>query len=138
MKIWTPILVRKMRNFSSQAEEMEQAISKFQDGMPALESNGYQQLHRHLAKLPVPDKQKISSMTHAEAVEGGLIKTMREEEPKRFTPPEVLLYKHAVEYRYKAIHTSTYRYTLVHTSTYQYILVCISTYNHIQVHTCTY
>ena len=50
------------------AEEMEQAISKFLDGMPALESNGYQQLqvHSHLAKLPVPDKQKISSMTQAQ------------------------------------------------------------------------
>ncbi len=79
------------------AEEMEQAISKFLDGMPALKSNGYQQLHRHLAKLPVPDKQKISSMTHAEAVEGGFIKTMSEEGLKRFTPTEVLLYKHAVE-----------------------------------------
>ncbi len=44
------------------AEEMEQAISKFLDGMPVLESNGYQQLHRHLAKLPVPDKQKIGSI----------------------------------------------------------------------------
>jgi hypothetical protein len=31
------------------AEQMEQAISKFLDDMPALESNGYQQLHRHLA-----------------------------------------------------------------------------------------
>jgi hypothetical protein len=48
------------------AEEMEQAISKFLDDMPALESNGYQQLHSHLAKLPVPDKQKISSMTQAQ------------------------------------------------------------------------
>ena len=96
------------------AEEMEQAIGKFLDGMPALESNGYQQLHRHLAKLPVPGKQTINSMTHTEAVEGGFLNTMSEEELKRFTPTEVLLYKHAVEYRYIAVHT-----------------------NHIQVHMCT-
>jgi hypothetical protein len=47
-------------------------------------------------------------MRNAEAVEGGLIKTMSKEELKRFTPYEVLLYKHALEYRYIAIHTSTY------------------------------
>jgi hypothetical protein len=67
-------------------------------------------------------------MTHAEAVQGGLIKTMSEEGLKRFTPSEVLLYKDTVEYRYIAIHTSTYWYIQVYTSTYQYILV----------HTCMY
>ena len=36
------------------AEEMEQAISKFLDGMPAVESKRCEQLHRHLAWLPVP------------------------------------------------------------------------------------
>ncbi len=100
------------------AEDMEQAIIKFLDGMPALESNGYQQLHRHLAKLPVPDKQKIGSMKHTEAVEGGPIKTMSKEGLKRFTPSEVLLYKNAVEYRHIAIHTSTYQYISAHISTY--------------------
>ncbi len=86
------------------AREMEQAISKFLDGMPALESIGHQQLHRHLAKLPVPDKQKISSM-HTEAVEGGLVKTISEKELKWFTPPEVLLYKHTVGIQ---VHSDTY------------------------------
>jgi hypothetical protein len=41
--------------------------------MPALELNGSQQLHNHLALLPVPESKKMSSMKHAEAVEGGLL-----------------------------------------------------------------
>ena len=39
------------------AEEMEQAISEFLDGMPAVEFKRYEQLHRHLARLPVPEKK---------------------------------------------------------------------------------
>ncbi len=31
------------------AEEMEQAIRKFLDGIPAVKSKRYEQLHRHLA-----------------------------------------------------------------------------------------
>ncbi len=58
------------------AKEMEQAISKFLDGMPAVELKRYEQLDRHLALLPVPEEEKISAMTHTEAVEVGLLKTM--------------------------------------------------------------
>ena len=90
------------------AAEMEQAISKSLDGMPAVESNRYEQLHRHLARLPVPEKKVISAMSHTEAVEGGLIKTLSEEEMKRFTPSELLLYKIATEHRYMQVHTSIY------------------------------
>jgi hypothetical protein len=57
------------------AEEMEQATSKFLDGMPAVESKRYEQLHRHIARLPMPEAKNISPMTHTEAVEGGLLKT---------------------------------------------------------------
>ncbi len=87
-------------------EEMEQAISKFLDGMPAVESKRYGQLHSHLARLP--DSKKITSMTHTEAVDGGLLKTMSKDELKRFTPSELLLYKIASEHRYIPVHTSTY------------------------------
>ena len=90
------------------AEETEQAISKFLDGMPAVESNRYEQLHRHLARLPVPEMKIISAISHTEAVEGGLIKTMSVEELKKFTPSELLLYKIASEHRYIQVHTSTY------------------------------
>ena len=47
-------------------EEMEHAICKFLDGMPAVESKRYEQLHRHLTRLPVPDSKKIISMTQTE------------------------------------------------------------------------
>jgi hypothetical protein len=48
-------------------------------------------------------------MAHAESVnlEGGLIKTMTEDKLKTFTPSELLLYKHAVEYRYRPVHWAT-------------------------------
>ena len=117
------------------AEQMEQAIGKFLDGMPAVESKGYEQLHRHLARLPVPEKKIISAMSHTEAVDGGLIKTLSEEELKRFTPSELLLYKIASEHRYMQVHTSMYQYIAVYTGMYlylpntcMYILVCTSLY----------
>jgi hypothetical protein len=94
MRIWTPILARWMRNFPH-PEKVEQAISKFLDGMPAVlaavESKRYEQLHKHLARLPVPEAKKISAMML-----------------KRFTPSELLLYKIASEHRYIPVHTSTY------------------------------
>ncbi len=71
-------------------EEMEQAISKFLDAMPALESDRFQQLHRHLVLLPLPDKV-VSSMMHGEAVEGGFLKTVSEKKLKQFNPSELLL-----------------------------------------------
>ena len=39
------------------AEEMEQASSKFLDGLPAVESKRYEQLHKLLSRLPVPEKK---------------------------------------------------------------------------------
>ena len=104
-------------NSRPDAEEMEAAISKFLDAMPALELDGFQHLHKQLARLPLPSQKGVSSMGHDEAVEGGLLKTMSEEELKRFTPSELLLYKHAQEYRYILEHNSTYTYVLVHTRT---------------------
>ena len=67
---------------------------------------------------------------------------MDEEELKRFTPTELILYKHAQEYRYmsysyqfipvytiytgtKHVHTSTYQYIRVYTGTYLYIPLSI-------------
>jgi hypothetical protein len=39
-------------------------------------------------------------MTHAEALEGRYLLDMSEEERKRFTPSELILYKHALEYKW--------------------------------------
>ena len=117
------------------AEEMEQAIGKFLDGMPAVESKGYEQLHRHLARLPVPEKKIISAISHTEAVEEGLIKTLSEDELKRFTPSELLLYKIASEHRYMQVHTSMYPYILACTCTY---IIHVRIYLYILVHTLMY
>ena len=92
------------------AEEMEEAISKFMDGMPALELDLFQQLHRQLARLPLPDKKVVNSMTLDEAVDGGVLKTMSEDELKRFTPSELDTSTHR--------NTGIYKYELVHTHMY--------------------
>ncbi len=44
-------------------------------------------------------------MSHSKALEGGFIPNMDEEEQKRFTPSELLLYRHALEYRYLLVCT---------------------------------
>ncbi len=60
------------------AEEMEAAaISKFLDGMPALETDGFQHLHRQLARLPLPNLKESRSMGHDEEVDGVLKTTSK-------------------------------------------------------------
>ncbi len=41
-------------------------------------------------------------MTHAEAIKAQFLPNMTQEEQKRFTPSELLLYKHTLEYRWTA------------------------------------
>jgi hypothetical protein len=62
------------------------------DGMEAQERGGFN-------NLPVPTAKASQAMTHKDALEGGLIQSMTEEEQKQFTPSEFLFYKHALEYR---------------------------------------
>ena len=90
--------------------DMEEAISKFMEGMEQQEHTGYNTLHNLLQGLPVPVQKNLnaSSMTPAEAFQGGFLRDLDEDEKKRFTPSELLLYKHAVEYRYITVYTSTY------------------------------
>jgi hypothetical protein len=101
---------------------MEEAIGKFMEGMEKQERTGYSALHKLLQGLPVPVHNTAGSMTQAEAFVGGFLCDLDEDEKKRFTPSERLLYKVAVEYRYITVHTGTYLYVLVHTGTYLYIL----------------
>ena len=60
------------------------------------------QIHRLLSRLPVPVQKKTRIMTHwhAEAIEGRFLPNMTEEEQKRFTPSELVLYKHALGYKW--------------------------------------
>jgi hypothetical protein len=82
---------------------MEEVISKFMDGMEAQERGGFKELHRLLACLPVPTVKASQAMTHKGALEGSFLPSMTEEEQKLFTPSELLLYKHALEYRFKQV-----------------------------------
>ena len=90
---------------SPDAATMEEAISWFMDGMEAQECCGLKDLHRFklLERLPVPTVKPSLPMTHKDALEGGFLPSMTEDEQKLFTPSELLLYKHALEYRYKHV-----------------------------------
>ena len=81
------------------AEDTEEAINKFLEGLESQEKAGFNRLHSLLKNLPVPVAAHGSNMSHAEALEGGFLPKMDEEQQKRFTPSELLLYRHAVEYR---------------------------------------
>ncbi len=88
-------------NSGQDAEVMEEAISKFMDSMEAQEHGGFKEWHLVLGRLPVPTtKESQGIMIHTEAVEGYFLPVMDEEKQKQFTPSELLLHKHALEYRY--------------------------------------
>ncbi len=78
------------------------AISKCVEGLEAQERSGFDDIHRLLKCLPVPVTKAIRVMTHAQAIEAQFLPNMTEEEQKRFTPSELLLYKHALEYKWTA------------------------------------
>jgi hypothetical protein len=82
---------------------MEDSISQFMDGLEAQERDGFNDLHSLLGHLPVPTAKASQAMTHKDVLEGSFIPSMTEEEQKRFTPSKLLLYKHALEYRYKLV-----------------------------------
>ena len=94
------------------ADDMEEAITKFLDEKKGQERSGFKDLHRFLGRLPLPVAKGDRAILHSEALEGGFIPKMDEEEQKRCTPSELLLYKHSLEYRY-FVHTlyihSTYK-----------------------------
>jgi hypothetical protein len=85
---------------------MKGAINKFMEGLEGQERSGFAQIHRHLSssRLPVPVQKKTRIMTHAQAIEGQFLPNMSEEEQKRFTPSELILYKHALGYKWTVEH----------------------------------
>ena len=84
------------------AATMEEAIGNFMDGIEAQERDGFKHLHQFVGRLPVPTVNVSPSMSLKDALEGGFLPSMTEEEQKRFTPSELILYKHALEYRWTA------------------------------------
>ena len=91
---------------------MEEAISKFMDGMPALELDNFQQLHRQLARLPLLEEKVVSSLTHDEAVE--CIPVQTRSGCNQSVPGT---------YWYISVYTSTSKYVPGCTSIYLFILI---------------
>ena len=83
------------------AAETEEAINKFLKGLESQEEAGFDRLHSLLSRIPVPVSTNGGNMSHTDALDGGFLPKMDEEQQKRFTPSrsELLLYRHAVEYR---------------------------------------
>jgi hypothetical protein len=65
---------------------MEEAISKFVEGLESQERSGFDDIHRLVKGLPLPVTKAIRLMTHAQAIEAQFLPNMTEEEQKRFTP----------------------------------------------------
>ena len=82
------------------AAEMEEAIGKFVSGLERQEQSGFNQLHSLLSKLPLPEAKSGIKMSHTAALEGGFLPKMTDAQAKLFTPSELLLYNHAMAYRY--------------------------------------
>ena len=72
-------------------EVMDEAIADFLKRFEKEERGGYHGLHATLSRLPLPGKMDQGGLSVAEA---------EEEEARRFTPTEVLLYQHAQDRRY--------------------------------------
>ena len=52
------------------AGDMEEAIDKFLDGLDGQERSGFEEMHRFLARPPIPSGKESQSMTHAKAIQG--------------------------------------------------------------------
>ncbi len=74
MRSWILILAQRMRSFLThlmlrQPESMEEAISKFMEGMERQESSGFQNINRLIHNLSVPEQKANRCITHADAIE---------------------------------------------------------------------
>ena len=87
-------------------DEQDAAIADFFKRLEAQEGNHYAGLHRVLSRLPVPGKVDPKGHSVHAAIEAGMLPHMDEEEARRFTPTEVLLYQHAQDHRYFCLCTA--------------------------------
>ena len=79
-------------------DAMDADIADFLKLLEAEEQELYAGLQSALSRLPVPGKVEALSV-HA-AMEAGMLPRMDDEEARRFTPAEVLLYQHAQDHWY--------------------------------------
>ena len=80
-------------------EEMEEAIDAFLSRMEQEEKRGFKDLHSILSKLPMPTPAPGRTFTVDQAIEAGFLPEHDHDMADRFTPSELLLYRHAQEYR---------------------------------------
>ena len=66
--------------------------------------------------MPTPKESRET--THSEALEAQFLRDLDEEQRKRFTPTELIMYRHAQDFRYIALYTSISRYILAYTVIY--------------------
>ena len=73
----------------------EGAISDFLRRLEAQEKRGYTGLDEVLSRLPLPTMVHQAGLSVPDAMDAGMLLRMDDEESRRFTPTEVLLYQHA-------------------------------------------
>ena len=85
-------------------DEQDAAIAEFLKRLEAQEGDQYAGLHRALSRLPVPGQVDPKAHSVNVAIEAGMLPRMDEEEARRFTPSEVLLYQHAQDHWYVCLY----------------------------------
>ena len=78
--------------YAPDAESQEEAINRCMEGLEQQEHSGFSQIDRLMSSLPVSVLKKTRCMTHVQALEGGFVPSMSEDEQNRFTPSELKLY----------------------------------------------
>ena len=81
-------------------DAMDAAIADFLKRLEAEEQELYAGLQSALSRLPVPGKVEPKALSVHAAMEAGMLPRMDDEEARRFTPAEVLLYQHAQDHWY--------------------------------------
>ena len=79
---------------------MDAAIADFFKLLEAQEQELYTSLHGALSHLPVPGKVDPKGLSVHAAMEAGTLLRMDDQEARRFTASEVLLYRHAQDHRH--------------------------------------
>jgi hypothetical protein len=88
--MWSLIIIHaaRMQRFSkgesgrSDADDMEEAITQFLDGLEEQERRGFKGLHRFIGRLSLPLEKESRGISHSEALKGGFLPAMDAEEQK--------------------------------------------------------
>ncbi len=70
------------------------------DGLEGQERRGFEEIYSFIATLPVSAPKESREITHAEALKGMFLPYLDEDQRKRFTPTQLIMYRHAQDFRY--------------------------------------